>query len=99
MVKFHRTEVNTVLLYHLGADNGISFGNRVFADGIKDLEMRSPWISCVIHSIGPGRHIGIWSSSIELRGMVSFPKGVTWDVRMGPYLEIGSLQVGLRILR
>jgi hypothetical protein len=28
---------------HLGAENGTSFGNRVFVDGTKGLEMRSSW--------------------------------------------------------
>jgi hypothetical protein len=60
-------------LCHLGPENGTSLGNRVFADGIKGLEIRSPWT----HAIGPGRHIGIRSSPIELRGMVTFPKAVS----------------------
>jgi hypothetical protein len=41
---------------------------------MKGLEMKPSWTSCVTHSIGPGRHIGIRSSSIELRAMVTFPK-------------------------
>jgi hypothetical protein len=56
-------------------------------------QARPSCASCVTHSIGPDRHIGIWSSSTELRGMVSFPKGVTWGLSMGPHLELGSLQV------
>jgi hypothetical protein len=58
-------------------ERGTSFGNRVFVDGMKGLEMRSSWTSCITHAIEPSRHIGIWSRSIELRGMVSFPEGVS----------------------
>jgi hypothetical protein len=68
----HRTEGNGDFSKscHLGPDIGDSLGNRVFADGIKGLGMGSYWT----HSIGPGRHIGIWPTCIELRGMVTFPK-------------------------
>jgi hypothetical protein len=61
----------------LGPDYGTSFANRVFANGIYGLEMRPSWTSCVTQSIGSGHHIGIWSSPIELRGMVTFPKAVS----------------------
>jgi hypothetical protein len=57
-VKIHRTEGKS----HLGPENGTSLGNRVFAGGMKGPEMRSSWTSRVTHTIGPGRHIGIWSS-------------------------------------
>jgi hypothetical protein len=44
---------------------------------MKGQEMGSSWTSCVTHSIGPGRHIGIRSSSIERRGKVCFLKAVS----------------------
>jgi hypothetical protein len=58
---------------HLGLENGTSFGNRVIADEIEGFEMRSYWTQ----SIGSSCHIGIWSSSIEVRGMESFPKDMS----------------------
>jgi hypothetical protein len=47
-------------------------------------------------AVGPSCHIGIWLTSIDLRGKVTFLKVVsTWEVTMGSYLEIESLQMEL----
>jgi hypothetical protein len=54
--------------------------------------MRSSWTSCVTHSIGSGRHIGIWSSSVELRGKASIPKLCHLGPEHGTslFVEMGS---------
>jgi hypothetical protein len=58
MVKLHRTEGNGVFSKrcHLGCENGTLFGNRIFAGGIKDLEMRSSWTT----PLGQAAIIGKW---------------------------------------
>jgi hypothetical protein len=81
MVKSHRTERNgdfskSSVTWDLSVGPHLEIGSLQMGL-MKGLEMRPSWTSCVTHSIGPGCHIGIWSSAIELRGMVTFPKAVS----------------------
>jgi hypothetical protein len=46
----HRTEGTHRSVCHLGSEHGNSLGNRVFVDGIKDLEMRSPWTRVALNA-------------------------------------------------
>jgi hypothetical protein len=72
MVRLHRTEGNGVfsrkcVTWDLSMGPHLEIGSLQMGL-MKDLVMRSSWTSCVTHSSGPSRHIGIWSSSIEMRG-------------------------------
>jgi hypothetical protein len=81
----------------LGPEHGASFGNRVFADGINEGSGDEVILDQLCHP----RHWArppYWNmvKSHRTEGNGVFSKScVTWNLRIGPHLEIGSLQMEL----